>query len=64
MIAAILPRLWAVVSRRRKLTLPLVGLSLWVLIAMPLSATVYHGEVVPTSVSATVGTTFDPVNGV
>ena len=64
MIAATLPRLCDAVSCRRKLTLPLVGLSLWVLIAMPLSATVYHGEVVPTSVSATVGTTFDPVNGV
>ena len=64
MIAATLPRLCDAVSCRRKLTLPLVGLILWVLIAMPLSATVYRGEIVATSVSATVGTTFDPVNGV
>jgi hypothetical protein len=31
---------------------------------MPLCATVYHGEIIPSSVSATVGTTYDPVNGV
>ena len=34
------------------------------LLAMPLSATVYRGEIVPGSVSATVATGYDPVNGV
>ena len=54
----------AAVSDRRKLTLPLVCLIFGVLIAIPLSATVYSGEIIPSSVSATVGTTYDPVNGV
>ena len=64
MIAAILPWLSAAMSHRRKLTLSLVCLTLGVMIAMPLSATVDSGEIIPGSVSATVGSTFDPVNGV
>jgi hypothetical protein len=51
-------------SQCRKLTLPLVCLVFGILVAMPLSATVYRGEIVPGSVSATVGATYDPVNGV
>jgi len=48
----------------QKLTLPVVYLVLGVMIAMPLFATVVPGEIIPGSVSATVGTTYDPVNGV
>jgi hypothetical protein len=64
MTAAIFPGLCAAVSRWRKLALSLVCLIVGILVALPLSATVYRGEIVPTSVSATVSSTFDPVNGV
>jgi len=37
---------------------------LGLLIATPLSATVNSGEIIPSSVTATVGSTYDPVNGV
>jgi len=60
----IFPWLCAAVACARKLKLPLVYLVLGMLIAMPLSATVFSGEIVPGSVSATVSSTYDPVNGV
>ncbi len=64
MTTAIFPRRSAAVSPARKLTLAPVCLMFGILLAMPLSATVYRGEIVPGSVSATVGTGYDPVNGV
>ena len=64
MTAAMFPGLRAAVSRWRKLALSLVCLIAGTMVALPLSATVYRGEIVPTSVSATVSSTFDPVNGV
>ncbi len=42
----------------------LLCLALGVLMVTPLFATVNSGEIVPGSVTATVGSTFDPVNGV
>ena len=64
MTAASFPRLSAIMSPWSKLTLPLVWLVFGMLIAMPLSATVYRGAIVPGSVSATVANGYDPVNGV
>ncbi|MGO9302306.1 MAG: hypothetical protein ACLP3R_01205 [Candidatus Korobacteraceae bacterium] len=64
MTAAIFPRLCAAVSPRRNLTLPVLCLMFGVLVAMPLSATVNNGEIIPGSVSATVSSTYDPVKGV
>ena len=48
--------------QRLKLCLALSVLG--ILVATPLSATVFPGQIVPGSVTATVGTTYDPVNGV
>ena len=48
---------------RRAFLLPLLCLMLGMLVAMPSSATVFPGEIVPGSVSATVSSTYDPVTG-
>ncbi len=56
------PWLGATSSNWRKRALPTLCFVLLVLIATPLLATVDPGEI--SNVSATVGTTYDPVNGV
>jgi hypothetical protein len=48
---------------RRKLIFPAMYVALGVLIATPLRATVNSGEIIPGSVSATISSTYDPVNG-
>jgi len=49
---------------RGKLRSGLICLALAGITALPLFATVDPGEIVQSSVTATVGTTFDPINGV
>ena len=48
---------------RRGFTLPLLCFVLGMLFAMPSSATVSPGEIIPVTVRATVSSTYDPVNG-
>ncbi|MGA2373448.1 MAG: hypothetical protein ACLPPV_01170 [Candidatus Korobacteraceae bacterium] len=60
----IVPWLHAAVACARKRNLTLVYLVLGMLIALPLSATVNSGEIIPGSVSATVSSSYDPLNGV
>ena len=47
----------------RKLIFPAIYVALGVLIATPLWATVDPGEIIPSSVSATLSSTYDPING-
>ncbi len=54
----------ATTPKLRKLMRLLAGGIFAALLTAPLSATVSPGEIIPSSVSATVGTTYDPVNGV
>jgi len=53
----------AVMSRRQAFALPLLCLILGILAVRPSSATVASGEIIQSSVSATVSSTYDPVNG-
>ena len=53
----------ATTSRWQAFALPLLCLILGILIVTPLSATTFSGEIVQSSVSATVSRTYDPVNG-
>src|SRR5690242_8039929 len=58
------PWLRAADSTRRWPMFPLVTLTLVLLAVAPVFGTVSSGEIVASSVSAQVGTTVDPVNGV
>ncbi len=58
-----LPGIRAAVLRHHRFTLPLLGLFLAGLLIAPLSATVDPGEIIPTSVSASISPTYDTVNG-
>ena len=57
------PRCPRATWRRQMLTLPLLCLIFGVLVVRPSSATVDSGEIIQSSVSATVSSTYDPVNG-
>src|SRR5579883_1295468 len=54
---------YAITSHWRRQALSLTGLTFLVLMTLPLFATVDPGEIVPGSVSATLSSTYDPVNG-
>ena len=60
----IFPRLCGATSYWQRLKLCLAFIFLGILMTTPLSATVNSGVIIPSSVTATVGTTYDPVNGV
>ncbi len=60
---AAFPHLCAITTHGRKPMLSLMFLMFVALAALPLFATVDAGEIVPGSVSATLSSTFDPVNG-
>ncbi len=53
----------AATSRRQMFALPLLCLIFGILVVTPLSATTFSGEIIQSSVSATVSSTYDPVNG-
>ncbi len=57
------PRCLRATWRRQMLTLPLLCLIFGVLVVRPSSATVDSGEIIQSSVSASVSSTYDPVNG-
>ncbi len=61
---AIFPWKCATAPNWQRLKLCLALSVLGILLATPLSATVNSGEIIQNSVSATIGTTYDPVNGV
>ncbi len=61
---AVSSQLLSLVTSKGKPVRLLLGFVLAVTLGMPLSATVNPGEIVPGSVSATIGSTIDPVNGV
>ena len=48
---------------RRNFTFPLLYVIFAILLVTPSFATVFSGEIVPSSVSATLSSTYDPVNG-
>ena len=53
----------AATSRRQMFALPLLCLIFGILVVTPSSATTFSGEIIQSSVSATVSSTYDPVNG-
>ncbi len=59
----VLPGRRAARSRRQAFALPLLCLIFGILVVMPSSATVDSGEIIQSSVMATVSSTYDPVNG-